>query len=348
MPLSLFRIALILAILCIPMLHGQIRAQLPWTEDFETYNEGATDGTGTPPRWTSTPPGGETYFEVRDNGNKEFVGLYLTDVAIWETEFIDISSYPNVYISVDIKESGVLDATWDTIQLYYQINDSTEVLWHKEDDDFSESYITVSVGNLSGDSIKLIIRSRNGDTDEAYYFDNIVIDEPDTIFSVSSGNWDASIWHNARAGGPTLSDPSSTYIVVIQNGHTVNLNTDIDVSNLIIEDGGKLQWTASNLDLSLVSNGRLNVQDGGSLTRNGYSGANIVVDELWKSASIIADSTIRISSIELANFQGQLDLTGSAPIILSGDFGINGDGTGFNTKFGYAANITVDNNTNLT
>ena len=87
-------------------------------EDFESYTGGEQTGTGSPPDWT-TIPSGNGNFSVVDNGNKEFYCNFVQSLAVWETKFVDISAYSNIFISVDIKDNNSgLDPTIDTITLY--------------------------------------------------------------------------------------------------------------------------------------------------------------------------------------------------------------------------------------
>src|SRR4030042_4229774 len=172
-------------------LTSKIEAQI-WSEDFQSDPAGSTQSSGFPIQWTSTPPVGMIgTFQVEDNGgNHEFVANNLfTGAGTWLSRIIDISPYSSVYISADIKDGGVLDAGQDTISLYYRLNNGPEVLWHMESDDFQETYKTVSVGNLYGNNLQVIIRMRNGDVDEHHFIDNIQIRESDTLFSIASNSW---------------------------------------------------------------------------------------------------------------------------------------------------------------
>jgi len=85
---------------------------------------------------------------------------------------------------------------------------------HMESDDFNGgAYKTVAVGNLSGDSIQVIVRMRNGDVDEHHFIDNIEIHRSDTLFSIGSANWNNNpnpqIWSLTRTGGSCGCTPNS-------------------------------------------------------------------------------------------------------------------------------------------
>ncbi|KPL25972.1 MAG: hypothetical protein AMS23_03860, partial [Bacteroides sp. SM1_62] len=349
--LSIRILQILFMMVVISVFSAGLSAQI-WNEDFESDTVGSQQGNGTPSKWISfyETTGGGTYQVENNLGNNEFVvNNPFIGPVVWQSEFVDINAYSQVYLQADIRESGDLDPGTDTIALYYQINDGPEVLWHMEFDEFSETFITVRVGNLVGDSMRVIVKMRNGDVDEHHHIDNIEIHEHDTLYSVATGNWNAgTTWHTAPTGGPCGCIPDSTDVVIIQNGHTVSLTTNTYVTNLIIQNGGTLQWTVNDIDLGIVGNGIIDVQAGGSLTRNGQSGANIVVNEAWLSATLNADGPVSISALELANFQGDLDLTGSSTITLTGGLGINGDGNSFSTIYGWPPDITVNNSADLT
>ena len=158
------------------MYSASLSAQI-WSEDFESDAIGAQQGQGTPPKWTTTPPPAPDAWGVEQRySNNEFVGRNLHTVGTWESEFIDISTYSAVYLSVAIRDSGAMtEGDIDTLSLFYQINDGPEVLWHKESGNFSSSYVTVNVGGLSGDSIQVIVRMRNGSTSETYMIDDVEV-----------------------------------------------------------------------------------------------------------------------------------------------------------------------------
>ena len=339
-----------LLIIAISILGSENISSQIWTEDFESDAVGATQGLGTPPRWTSTPPASmnnDSAWAVESRyGNKQFLGRNLSDVGIWETKFVDISSYSSVYISVALRDSGVLDNFQDTIQLYYQINNGSQVLWHKESGNFSTSFITVSTGNLSGDSIKVIVRIRNGDTDETHIIDDIEIHAHQTLYSISNGNWDTQgTWSDSRGGSSCDCWPSGLDNAIIESPDIVEIASDDSITNLTIESGGTLRWLSGNHDFYIKNGGTIQIDNGGTLTRNNQSGANLVIEDEWQDVTIIANNSIDVSRIELENYQGSLTLTGSSSVTLDGGLVITGDGDAFDAAHtNWDPDITVTNN----
>ena len=113
---------ILISTVLITLFSASISAQI-WSEDFESDTVGSQQGNGAPTKWTSfyETTGGGTYQVENNLANNEFVvNNPFTGPVIWQSEFVDISAYSQIYIQVDIKETGVLENQQDTISLYYQ------------------------------------------------------------------------------------------------------------------------------------------------------------------------------------------------------------------------------------
>jgi hypothetical protein len=136
--------------------------------------------------------------------------------------------------------------------------------------------------------------------------------------------------------------PNSINTVVIQSPHTVNLTANASANNIIIENGGTLRWMA-NASLFIENGGKLEVQNGGTLTRNTFT-ARVVIDDAWRDVTIISNGTFSISYLDLANFQGDVTISGSSSITIATNLYITGNGSLFESTYGWEPNINITNN----
>ncbi len=200
-----------------------------WSENF-TGNNGATSEVG---RWNTSGYGGVFSFqvvneklEVRDN-NK--------NTCEWLSNSIDISSYINIDVSLDVQESGTLE--WqghndeDFVRFEYNIG-AGWVQFFQRYDDFPEGNnndvnVTQNIPNAL--SLQLRARFKNGKGDWEYYrIDNIIVSgtdvnaPPEVTLSASTGTVD-------EPGGTAFitATLSKTYAQDV----TVNLSTSGSASN---------------------------------------------------------------------------------------------------------------------
>ncbi|MBS0011248.1 MAG: hypothetical protein KFF49_07550, partial [Bacteroidales bacterium] len=319
-----------------------MQAQI-WLETFPEADDTYPDPEG---RWTlSTPDGNNGTFGIKSNSivaNNIYWGP-----AIWTSEAIDISSAGKVYISLDIRETGTMEADQDSISLYYRLDGGPEILWGSETDDFdgnSGAWVTKTISNLSGSTLQIIVKMRNGAADEFHYLDNVAVYQHRTLFSRVGGDWNAlTTWSLTRTGGSCGCIPTKFDDVYIQNGHTVNFNVIGTFSVLTVETGGSGIWT-SDSDMIISGGGSVDVESGAVLNNGTYANANFQVVDEWQDASLNVDGTASIGSIELRNYQGQLNLTGTSDLSLSGSIYISGNGNQFESIFSFwEADISVIN-----
>jgi hypothetical protein len=144
-----------------------------WQEDF-TYPDNTTSGTGN--RWTTTTSGGLDWFEVRSN---IFEGRDLDGEQVFETEAIDISSYSNISLNVDLWEIGNHESD-DYLRVYYQLDTGlgfgAEILFATNGNNNGNwnSRVASQTG-LNGQRIKIIIKADNDRNSEYFRFDNILV-----------------------------------------------------------------------------------------------------------------------------------------------------------------------------
>jgi len=190
-----------------------------WTEDFSTYGNGVTVGTGN--RWTTTTIAGFNYFEVRSN---QFHARDTDQkVQIFSTENINISSYTNVSLSVDIFEvAGDFEGD-DYVDVYYILDGGAETLFTTNGSNTEDFGSTVaSQTGLNGSTIQIIIKIENGTGNlEVYGFDNILVEgffSGPEINLIGNGT---SILNGDTT--PTLGDDTDFGNIDIASGNNVNI-----------------------------------------------------------------------------------------------------------------------------
>jgi len=321
----------------------KVDAQI-WFENFPEANGTTVDPQG---KWTLTTPfGNDGTFYIFGNA------VRANDISfgpgIFTSEPINISAYPRVYISLKIREIGVMEHFQDSISLYYTLDGGPEILWGTEADDFdnnSENWVTKTVANISGSTLRIIVKMRNGEFTEYFYLDDVGVYVQPDLYSIQSGDWDNnSTWSYSRTGLSCSCQPNALTTAVVQALNTVNIKTNVATAELVVENGGNVRWTAANFNLNIENGGILKVNAGGTLTRNGFTGANIVFDDEWKSGQVISDGTISVSSILLSNYLGELALSGTSSVDINQSIYINGNGTLFGNWYVRDPRITVTNN----
>jgi hypothetical protein len=150
---------------------------LPWEELFPQGN-GTTQDTGAT-AWTSFRASGS--FAVQDN---RFCIVSGGSEGVWQTELIDISSASSVDISLDLWSDGGMesdppprsDPAADWFYVYYVIDGGAEQLIDGIDGRTAgPDPENISISGLSGNTLRLVVRTRTTGGVEEYCFDNINI-----------------------------------------------------------------------------------------------------------------------------------------------------------------------------
>ncbi|MES2592745.1 MAG: PKD domain-containing protein [Bacteroidota bacterium] len=152
-----------------------------WAEDFALANNTVVDNGST--AWTiAAGIPAPASASVKSN-LFEVTGVPLSQET-WTSQIIPISSCPSVDLSVDLSESGTLDAN-DTIFTYYRVNGGPLIPFSSNGfirDDFTNAIASVS--GLSGNTVQVIIRIHydlSSPTSEIYRFDNVIVSCNDFI-----------------------------------------------------------------------------------------------------------------------------------------------------------------------
>lgn len=166
-----------------------------WSEDFENYNDnysqnGNDNKLPTGSDWSRNVTS-SSYFRVESSrvitGNKSYVGRSVN--AYWLSESIDISSYSNIFASVDYFENGPLENA-DFINIEYRLDGGAWTTFtnghHQNNMSGTE---TATIAGLNGSTLQLKITVENSANNEYWMFDNIEI----TGSILSDCNWRLSL-----------------------------------------------------------------------------------------------------------------------------------------------------------
>ncbi|MFS4469422.1 beta strand repeat-containing protein [Maribacter sp. 2210JD10-5] len=149
-----------------------------WEEDFESYADGITSGTGTganPANWSTNNANIDV---LTVSGNKVLNGSDTSTTSTWTTSPIDISGYTNVQFSLDVTSGGGLDSGIDVFRIQYRIDGGTYVEIENTSGDTSPSEPidpSYSVTGLSGNTLEFRITMYNTFSGEYYRIDNVLV-----------------------------------------------------------------------------------------------------------------------------------------------------------------------------
>ena len=157
---------------------GTVTATTLWLEDFSGLSNGTISDAGAT-AWSITNPGTGT-FSVQSN---EFKAAFSSaNEGIWSSGVINIAGSNNVVISANLRSETAGSSDFfesdDYIRVYYKLNGGAETLVYE---DFagigSTTTGTASFAfaspSLNGSTLQVIIKARNSDPTERYFFDNV-------------------------------------------------------------------------------------------------------------------------------------------------------------------------------
>ena len=176
---------------------------IPWHETFFDQGNGATSDDGDT-AWTATRYG---YHQVN---NEAFQVYYTGGDAVWRSEVIDISTAGSVSASMEIQGEGSLEADGqyqDHLRVYYRIDGGPEVLLAERLGTFNNNnYELISLDDVSGNTLELIVRAKTTGSTEYYRWDNISIVPNSSQISgnVWADNDSDGTLNNAEAGIPNV------------------------------------------------------------------------------------------------------------------------------------------------
>lgn len=305
------------------------QAQVLWFEDFEGEANGATSGTATGGTWTTTYGGAGTFSKQNPLGFNVFLVNDTDGEGVWNMAPVSIAATGRAIIETTVV--GFLTGAGDYVRLYYRLDGGPEVLFFEQTGTVASFTLTGSA-IVTGSTLEIVIRATtNGDAFgfDSYTFDDIRITAINTLYSRKSGNWnDATVgngtWSAASLGGASCDcTPIATDYLIIGNSNTVDINVAATAGGVEVRNTGSLRYTVDNVDLN-IDRGILQVDNGGSINRNGR--ANVQIDfDRGISSTFINNGTITTEAIEVTAANAQINISGSGSIVLTGDFSILAD-----------------------
>ncbi|MGB0429164.1 MAG: collagen-binding domain-containing protein [Bacteroidia bacterium] len=198
-----------------------------WVEDFEDNNLYATSDNGST-AWSRWYNSSINYAKVKSNNGGKVFQMSDGD-AKWYSESIDISTYNNVDVEIELgsEQTGKLDASGqyvDWIKVFYKLDNGNWANFTTNNykvGQLSSNNIKASVSGLSGNSLELKVWAHSTASDEYYFVDNVIV----TAETTSSGNYTFDWSNNATAEDLTgLTAGSYSVVVTNENGCTVTEN----------------------------------------------------------------------------------------------------------------------------
>ncbi|MEM6550592.1 MAG: PQQ-dependent sugar dehydrogenase [Planctomycetota bacterium] len=151
--------------------------ELPWTETFGGLPNGTTTDTGTT-AWTTDGSnlGGSAQVGV---SNGTFRAQGTGGEAVWLSETLDISQRTGVDLSLDLDGAGTLENAGDFLdylRVYAIIDGGPEQLLAERLGNVNNGQPeTLTVNDLAGSTLQIVIRTLTTGSTEAYLWDNLTL-----------------------------------------------------------------------------------------------------------------------------------------------------------------------------
>lgn len=337
-------------------------------EDFSSVPNGTTSSSN----WGSdasacTLSNGSDYFEVKSS---RFEGRDMDGEGIWYTDVLDISSYTDVEIEVDLQEAGNMESS-DYMKVYYKLDGGTETFFSingNNTNDFNN--IIASQSGLNGSTLQVIIKVKNNDGSEKHRIHSVSISGTEAVSSLTLSTSVTDVSCNSGDDGSidlTVSDGSGS-----SGGSGGGTSGSSGCS-----DGVASPNTCSSCTSIAPTSGTLNVNSGQTIcipsgqTFSGFinmNGGTLVIcgniipwSFNFNSGTIINNSTLALTSLSinsncrLENY-GTVQVSGSVNVnhemenhgalMVSGNLSINSSASFVNTNY-VAISSTVTNNNDL-
>ena len=157
-----------------------------WAEDFNSYSNGTSSGTGTgtsPVNWNSQAGGAVSGGLILASNTRNVAGSTLANPLIWVTDPIDINAYLNVTFSIDtgafnvgnFEDSG---GAQDNFTLEYRINGgagSWVTVVSASGSAVQPINPTYSISGLAGSTLEIRAKFHNTAGNENYTIDNVLV-----------------------------------------------------------------------------------------------------------------------------------------------------------------------------
>lgn len=319
-----------LLVILLVLLSSPIMGQQLWYEDFEGETNGAQTGTAIGGNWTATYGGGGTFSKQDPFSTNVFQVTNTTTEGVWRMDApVSIAATGRAIVEVTVV--GFFVGAGDYIRCYYRVDGGPETLFFEQTGAFV-SFTFTGTAIVTGSTIEVVIRSStNGDFFgiDSFSFDDIRVTGVNTLYSRKSGNWnDATVGNGtwsviALSGVSCDCTPLPTDYIIVGNGHTVDLNVAATAGAVEIRNASGLRYTAAGIELN-IDRGILQVDAGGTINRNGQTGAQIDFDR-GVITTFSNNGTITAETIEVTAALAYIQITGGGSISLTQDFNIQAD-----------------------
>ncbi len=325
-----YRCTLLLCLL--PSLYFNFtQAQIIWHENFYGLADSTYEDLGTS-AWkkydagiTLVDGGVEDFFIVK---NERFEGKDLDGEGVWSSEVINISGYPaGVDLRADLWQPGNDQEAGDYIRIYYVLDGSSETLFTDGDQtgNINPGIVNAYANNLVGDSVRIVVRMNNDGDSEQLSFDNLFVLESGTnsLYSIASGTWEnGSTWSRTSGGTSCNCTPGPLTNVYIENGHTIDLNSESYFKSIDIKDNSNIRWI-SDSDLVGYNGGNISIESGSNINKNSYNASLTLQTGGYTITSNDAVTGLNVSNLIIRGNQ-DINIEGSGIINLSNDFNDEG------------------------
>ncbi|MEM9329670.1 MAG: T9SS type A sorting domain-containing protein, partial [Bacteroidota bacterium] len=227
---------------------------LTWIEDFSGWPNGTTVDNG-PTAWEAHQDGRSKsggLFGVRDeallvNSTNTKDSKFVT----WASEVIDISGYGTVNVSLDLQSEGVMEdrGQWiDYVKCYLVLDGQAPgVIAEYFGNVNGNQEITIERGNLSGNTLQLLIEARTTSTAETYYIDNVSIESDVSVASRTTKEF----------GQPRAMKGPVQHVYPNPTTGIVHLPPEVDTVDLISLQGKSFHFRSvkGNVNLSTLPAG---------------------------------------------------------------------------------------------
>jgi hypothetical protein len=329
----------------------ELKAQVLFTEDFETEPNGATSGTaggtlgGT---WSANSPGGT--FSRQDLFRNSFLVDGTGSEGVWTTSVIDISGSGYAIVDLVLGSVGVGFDNGDYVRAYYIIDNSgVEVLFAELSGSLAASTLNGSA-IVSGSSLQIVVRAFDNSFFGVMDFDDVTIAAIPVLYSRKSGTWTditgglggTGTWSTDRSGTPACGCvPLNDVLAIVQAGHTVTLpasqtavggsgTPNLAPGGVEIEAGGIVQFNVNSVTLG-IQYGYFKVQNGGLVNSSaaGITGETISFNGNVALATLTLDagSSVTVENLILGtNATNSHFMEGGGSLVIQNDIVINAAG----------------------
>lgn len=273
-----------------------------YSEDFERLSEGDTtpgDGSWTINTTAAAVEDSDDYFAVQErSGDKVFEGRDLDGEAVWKTETVDISSYPDVDFSIELTQAGDHESS-DFVDVAYSTDGgstfTTLTDWNQEGGsghtltgDWPEQ--NVSESGISGSSFVLRVTMQNSAGSEDLRLDEVTI----------SGRGATTVQFTATSGTVTEDEGSTQVGIQLSNppGSQVTADVAFDANGSSATPTDVGDYSTQTITFSSSANDQDTKTVSVSLTADGKEGS--------ETASFVLENP---SQNAIVGSSSQFDLT---------------------------------------